>query len=108
MKYLPALLRLMTIVALLGMLAAPASANAVEPAMAGMSDVMTCCSDDQPVDVGCDPGCPFIRICSPPLALFKTAWIAAARTWTPLEYAPARPTRLSSLEEEPPARPPKA
>lgn len=122
MNLVSALLRLLTLFALVGMLTAPVSTSAAEiamvdmtaaaavDAMAGMPDDMSCCPDEQPVKSGCDQSCPFVIICSTPapLAVFKASWTSAALAWAPLEYDSQRFDRLNSLEEKPPARPPRA
>ncbi|WP_439605079.1 hypothetical protein [Shinella sp.] len=122
MNLVSALLRLVTLFALAGMLTAPVSTSAAEiamvdmtaaatvDAMAGMPDDMSCCPDEQPVKSGCDQSCPLVIICSTPapLAVLKASWTSAALAWAPLEYDSERLDRLHSLEEEPPARPPKA
>jgi hypothetical protein len=124
MKPMSALLRLVSLFALLGMLIAPVSTVAAEYAMAdmsatvsaqmeemtGMAGDMDCCPDAQPAKPDCGKSCPFVVICSTsaPLALLKAAWTSVALTWTPFRFADQRFERLSSLAAEPPARPPKA
>lgn len=122
MTYVSALLRIVTLFALVGMLVAPVSANAAAiamvdmtaaaavDAMAGMPDDMSCCPDEQPVKAGCDQRCPFVIICSTPapLAVLKASWTSIALAWAPLEYGSQQFDRLHSLAEKPPARPPKA
>ena len=94
MKPMFALLRVLSLFALLGMLIAPVSTIAAEYAMAGMSmkasvqteemavmmGDMPCCPDEQPVKPDCDKSCPFVIICSTsvPLALLKADWTSAS------------------------------
>jgi hypothetical protein len=121
MKHVSALLRFVTLFALVGMLTAPVSTSAAEVAMvdmtaaavdttAGMPDDMPCCPDEKLIKADCDQSCPLVIICSTPapLAVLKVSWASAALAWAPLEYDSQRFDRLHSLEEEPPARPPKA
>ena len=124
MKHLSALVRLLSLFALLGMLIAPVSTVAAEYAMAdmsmkasaqmeemaGMAGDMPCCPDDQPVKPDCDKSCPFVIICSAsaPLALLKADWRSASLSWTDHVYGVHSLARLRSLTAEPPARPPKA
>lgn len=121
MNLISALLRLVTLSALIGMLIAPMSTSAAEIAMvdmsaaagldtmAGMPDDMPCCPDEQSIKSSCDQSCPFVIICSTPapLAVLRASWTVAALAWAPLEYDSQRFDRFHSLEEEPPARPPK-
>jgi hypothetical protein len=124
MKLLSALVRLLSLFALLGMLLAPVSVIAAEFAMADvamstdadmremavMQDDKSCCPDEQPLKPACDKSCPFVIICSgpAPLALLKLSWTSASLTWNPHTYADERHERLNSLPIKPPARPPKA
>lgn len=124
MKHVSALLRVLSLFALIGMLIAPVSTIAAEYAMAdmsmnvsvqmdemaGMSGDMPCCPDQQPVKPDCDKSCPFVIICSTsaPLGLLKADWTAASLSWTDHVFGERRFDRLSSLAGEPPARPPKA
>lgn len=124
MKLSSALLRVLSLFALMGTLIAPVSAIAAEYAvadmsvkasvqmdeMAGMSGDMPCCPDQQPVKPDCDKSCPFVIICSTsaPLALLKVDWTSASLSWTDHVYGEQRFARLGSLAAEPPARPPKA
>jgi hypothetical protein len=124
MKHMSALLRVLSLVALFGMLIAPVSTIAAEYAMAdmsmkvsvqteemaGMTGDMPCCPDQQPVKPDCGKGCPFVIICSTsaPLALLKAEWTAASLSWTDHVFGEQRFARLNSLAAEPPARPPKA
>ena len=124
MKPMSALLRVLSLFALIGMLISPVSTVAAEYAMAdmsmkaslqtgemaGMMGDMPCCPDAQPVKPDCDKSCPFVIICSTsaPLALLKADWTSASLSWTDHVYGEPRSARLSSLAAEPPARPPKA
>ena len=124
MKHLSALVRLMSLFALIGMLIAPVSTIAAEYAMAdmsmkvsvetekmaGMAGDMPCCPKAQPVKPDCDKSCPFVIICftSAPLALLKADWASASLSWADHVYGETSFDRLSSLAAEPPARPPKA
>lgn len=124
MKHLSALVRLLSLFALIGMLIAPVSTIAAEYAMAdmkaqvsatmeemaGMGGDMSCCPDEQPAKPNCDKSCPFVIICSisAPLALLKADWRSASLSWTDHFYGVQSFVRLSSLAAEPPARPPKA
>jgi hypothetical protein len=124
MKPMSALLRVLSLFALLGMLIAPVSTIAAEFAMAdmkaqfsapmdemaGMADEMSCCPDEQPVKLDCDKSCPFVIICSTsaPLALLKADWTSVSLSWTDHVYGERISARVSSLAAEPPARPPKA
>lgn len=124
MKPMSALLRVLSLFALIGMLIAPVSTIAAEYAMVDMATKasvqteemaemmgdMPCCPDEQPVKPDCDKSCPFVIICatSAPLALLKAGWTSASLSWTDHVFGEHRSTRLSSLVAEPPARPPKA
>lgn len=124
MKSLSALVRLLSLFALLGMLVAPVGSIAGGFAMANMSAAtdagrgdmadmqgdMSCCPDERPAKPDCNRSCPFAIICSTsaPLALLRTGWTSTLLTWTSLRYADQRFDRLTSLAAEPPARPPKA
>ncbi|MDB5526501.1 MAG: hypothetical protein JWM58_4264 [Rhizobium sp.] len=122
MNFVSAILRLMSLCALLGMLVAPVSMIAAENAMAfsksdtmanmpGMQgDTMPCCPDAKPVKPDCGKSCPLVIICtsSTVLALPRTDWSAAQLAWASHIYADMRFDRLASLVAEPPARPPKA
>lgn len=124
MKHMSALLRVLSLFALIGMLIAPVSTIAAEYAMAdmsmkvsvqteqtaGMPGDMPCCPDAQPVKPDCGKSCPFVIICSTsaPVALLKADWTAASLSWTDQVFGEQRFVRLSSLATEPPARPPKA
>ena len=124
MKPISALLRVLSLFALVGMLIVPVSTGAAEIAMADMSvkasvemaetagtmDDMPCCPDAQPVKPACDKSCPFVIICttSAPFALLKADWTSVTLSWADHTYGEQRFERLSSLAAEPPARPPKA
>lgn len=124
MKPMSALLRVLSLFALVGMLITPVSTIAAEYAMAdmsmkvsaqtdevaGMQGDMDCCPDEQPVKQDCGKSCPFVIICSTsaPLALLKADWTAASISWTGYVFGEQRFARLGSLAAEPPARPPKA
>jgi hypothetical protein len=124
MKHLSALMRVLSLFAILGMLIAPVSTIAAEYAMAdmskatavsmgemdGMAGDMPCCPDKKPVKPDCDRSCPFVIICSTsaPLALLKADWAPASLSWTDHVYDERSSARVSSLAAEPPARPPKA
>jgi hypothetical protein len=124
MKPMSALLRVLSLFALIGMLIAPVSTIAAEYAMAdmsvnasvqseemaGMMGDMPCCPDAQPVKPDCDKSCPFVIICSTsaPLALLRADWTSASLSLTDHVYGETRFFRPSSLAAEPPARPPKA
>jgi hypothetical protein len=123
MKPMLALLRVLSLFALIGMLVAPVSTVAAELAMAdisatavsmhemaGMAGDMPCCPDEQPVKPDCDKSCPFVIICSTlaPLALLRADWISASLSWTDHAYVEHRFARFYSIAAEPPARPPKA
>lgn len=124
MKLISAPLRVLSLLALIGMLIAPVSTVAAEFAMADMSAKafvqtaemagtigdMPCCPDAQPVKPDCDRNCPFVIICttSAPLALLKADWMPVSLSWADHTYGKQRLKRLSSLAAEPPARPPKA
>ena len=123
MKYLSAVMRVLSLSALVGMLFAPVSTIAAEYAMAdmsmkasvqmeemaGMAVDMTCCPDALPSIPDCDKSCPFVIICSTsaPLALFRTDWTSASLSWTDHVYDEQSFVRLNSLAAESPARPPK-
>jgi hypothetical protein len=124
MTPMSALLRVLSLFALLGTLIAPVSTIAAEFAMAGMkaqlsapmeemagmAGEMSCCPDEQPVKLDCDKSCPFVIICSTsaPLALLKADWTYVSLSWTDHVYGEQVSARVSSLAAEPPARPPKA
>ena len=120
MKHLSALLRVLSLFALLAMLIAPVSMVAAEYTMADMSvkasaqmvgmQDMPCCPDERPVKPDCGKSCPFVIICSTtvPLALLKADWTSASFSWTDHVYGEEKFSRLSSLAAEPPARPPRA
>ena len=124
MKLSAALLRVLSLFALIGVLIAPVSTIAAEYTMADMSmkvssnteemtgkmGDMPCCPDAQPVKPDCDKSCPFVIICSTsaPLALLQADWTSASLSWTNHVYQQQSFARLSSLAAEPPARPPKA
>jgi len=124
MKPMSALVRLLSLFALIGMLIAPVSTRAAEYAMAdmsvkasvqsekmaGMTGDMPCCPDQRPAKPDCDKSCPFVIICSTsaPLALLKAEWTSTSISWMDHVFGEHRSARLSSLAAEPPARPPKA
>jgi hypothetical protein len=124
MKPWSILLRLLSLLTLIGMLIVPVSTGAAEIAMADMSvkasvemaemagtmGDMSCCPDEQPVKPDCDKSCLFVIFCSTsaPLALLKADWTSASLSWTDHVYGEQPFARLSSLVAEPPARPPKA
>lgn len=124
MKRMSVLLRVLSLLAIIGMLIAPVSTVAAEYAMAdmsmtasiqteemaGMTADMPCCPDARPVKPDCGKSCPFVIICSTsaPVALLKADWTAASLSWTDHVYGEQRFARLSSRATEPPARPPKA
>lgn len=124
MKSVYAFVRVLSLLALIGVLTAPVGtvaaayamadmsmkASAQMEEMAGMAGDMPCCPDEQPVKPDCDKSCPFVIICSTsaPLALLKADWMAVSISWTDHVYNEQRFARLRSLAAEPPARPPKA
>jgi hypothetical protein len=123
MKFVAAILRFVSLAALLGMLIAPVSTIAAENAMAtmsnaamtemagmaGMADGMPCCPDEEPVKKPCDNSCPLVIICtaSSVFALQRADWTSASLTWTFHQYSLAADADLQSAITEPPARPPK-
>lgn len=119
MKFVAAILRFVSLAALLGMLIAPVSTIAAENAMARMSNAVTteiagmadmpCCPDEEPAKKPCDNSCPLVIICasSSGFALQQADWTSASLTWTFHEYSLAADANLQSAIAEPPARPPK-
>jgi len=122
MKFAPAILRFLSLAALLGLLIAPVSTVAAENAMASMTtaamsdmsgmgaDSMPCCPDTKPVKKTCDNSCPLVIICtsSTVFGLHRADWAPANLSWAPHEYSLAADAGLQSTIAEPPARPPKA
>ncbi len=115
MKFMAFLTRLITILALVGLVSAPvapsiASAAMAMPVTAEMPDGMSCCPDDQPAIPDCAKDCPFVAVC--------TAVLVSATTHESSPLAPRMVFRdrflvpgddvLSSLIGDPPPRPPKA
>jgi hypothetical protein len=109
----------LSVLALLGLLVIPVSANAAGNAMAtfekssiqtmaAMGD-MPCCPEKQPVKPNCGKDCPLVIICttSTSFSVARSDWSPAALHWSRLDYARAVESRLASLVAEPPARPPK-
>jgi hypothetical protein len=121
MKFVSAILRLMSLAALLGVLIAPVGTVAAENAMAtmsnaamtemvGIADDMPCCPDEKPAKKPCDNSCPLVIICasSSVFGLQRADWMPVSLTWAPHQYNLAAYAALQSNIAEPPARPPKA
>lgn len=107
--------RLLSVLAIIGLLAIPVSTVVAETAMAAetmaMVDMgdMPCCPDEQPVKPDCGKDCPLVIICTTSTAMHfsKSDWTPIGRTWSSLDYRLGASATLDSLAEEPPARPPK-
>ena len=114
------LARLLSVIAVIGLLVFPISAVAAGNAMAAaeraqaqsMADMgdMPCCPDMKPVKPDCGKDCPLVVICTTSTAvhLAKADWSPAATSWSPTDFPPSALSALASLATEPPARPPKA
>jgi hypothetical protein len=122
MKFATAILRFLSLTALIGLLIAPVSTIAAENAMALMTsaatsdmagmgaDSMPCCPDAKPANKTCDNSCPLVIICtsSTVFGLQRADWAPASLSWAPHEYSLSANAGLQSTIAEPPARPPKA
>lgn len=114
------LARLLTVLAVIGLLVFPVGAVAAGNAMAAaeqsqaqaMADMgdMPCCPDAKPVTPDCGKDCPLVMICtaSAPAHLAKADWSPAALHWSMMDFVPSSSDVLASLAAKPPARPPKA
>ena len=114
------LARLLSVIAVIGLLVFPISAVAAGNAMAvaeqaqaqAMSDMgdMPCCPGIKPMKPDCGKDCPLVVICTTSTAvhLAKADWSPAAIHWSSMDFRPLASSALASLAAEPPARPPKA
>lgn len=107
--------RLLSVLALLGMLVFPVSVVASENAMAAAQahaaavaamDDMPCCPKPAKPDCGMD--CPLVIVCTSSAAaqIAKADWVSATLGCSALEFGRAAFRALASLDPEPPARPP--
>jgi hypothetical protein len=110
--------RLLSVLALIGLLVIPvstvAAGNAMlaaeqAHAMAAMAN-MDCCPPAKPAMPDCGKDCPLVVICMTSTAAHpaKADWVHAALHWSTLDFALFTPDVLASLEAKPPSRPPKA
>lgn len=107
--------RLLSVLALVGMLVIPVSVVASENAMAAAQahavemaamDEMPCCPKPTKPDCGMD--CPLVVVCtsSATAQIAKADWVTATPGWSALEFRRTPYIALASLDPEPPARPP--
>jgi hypothetical protein len=107
--------RLLSVIALLGMLVFPVSVVASENAMAAAQahaaamqamDDMPCCPKPSKPDCGMD--CPLVIVCASSAAahVAKADWVPVTLGWSAFEFNRTAHTALASLHPEPPARPP--
>ena len=115
MKRMSAVSGLFVILALVGLVFAPAAPSLASSAMAmnmavEMSGDMECCPDDQPAIPDCAKDCPFAVVCT---AVFVSAPVSESlplglRISLKDRFPPCGDTEISSLVGDPPPRPPKA
>lgn len=107
--------RLLSVLALVGLLVFPVSVVASENAMAAAQahaasmaamDDMPCCPKPAKPDCGMD--CPLVIVCTSSAAahIAKADWVTATPGWSDLEFNRTIFLTLASLDPEPPARPP--
>lgn len=116
--------RLLSVLAVIGLLVVPVSTVLAETAMAAVNDTqamgvmdhgdsmadMPCCPDQKPVKPECGKDCPLVTICTTSTATYlsKSDWTPISRSWSALDFATSAASAMVSLAGEPPARPPKA
>lgn len=106
--------RLLLVLALFGLVAAPMAVSSAAPAAAmaaaSMPDGMPCCPDNQPAVPDCGKGCPpavrclsaAVSVSAPETAALLLLGLAGEKLLSGRDNVPA------SLAGEPPPRPPKA